>query len=30
LGEEPTTVIDMSDGETQVIRYGNGDPSPFQ
>jgi len=30
LGEEPTTVIDMSEGETRVIRFGNGDPSPFE
>ena len=30
LGEHPTTVIDMSEGETRVIRFGNGDPSPFE
>ena len=30
LGEEPTTVIDMSEGGTDVIRVGNGDPSPFE
>ncbi len=30
LGEQPTTVIDMSEGETTVIRIGSGDPSPFE
>jgi len=30
LGEQPTTVIDMSDGETTVVRVGSGDPSPFE
>jgi tRNA threonylcarbamoyl adenosine modification protein (Sua5/YciO/YrdC/YwlC family) len=30
LGEQPTTVIDMSEGETTVIRRGSGDPSPFE
>ena len=30
LGEEPTTVIDMSEGDTDVIRVGSGDPSPFE
>lgn len=30
LGEQPTTVIDMSDGETKVLRQGNGDPTPFE
>ncbi|GBL05483.1 L-threonylcarbamoyladenylate synthase [Glaciecola sp. KUL10] len=30
LGEQPTTVIDMSEGETTVIRHGSGDPSPFE
>ncbi|GLP94922.1 L-threonylcarbamoyladenylate synthase [Paraferrimonas sedimenticola] len=30
LGESPTTVIDMSEGESQVIRQGAGDPEPFQ
>ncbi|SQH77209.1 conserved hypothetical protein [Shewanella benthica] len=29
LGEKPTTVIDMSDGDMQVIREGAGDISPF-
>ena len=30
LGEQPTTVIDMSEGETTIIRVGSGDPSPFE
>lgn len=30
LGEQPTTVIDMSEGETTILRTGSGDPSPFQ
>jgi tRNA threonylcarbamoyl adenosine modification protein (Sua5/YciO/YrdC/YwlC family) len=30
LGEQPTTVIDMSEGETTILRFGSGDPSPFQ
>lgn len=30
LGEQPTTVIDMSEGETKIIRYGSGDPTPFE
>lgn len=29
LGEHPTTVVDMSDGETVILRQGNGDPEPF-
>lgn len=29
LSEQPTTVIDMSDDEINIIRYGSGDPSPF-
>jgi tRNA threonylcarbamoyl adenosine modification protein (Sua5/YciO/YrdC/YwlC family) len=29
LGEQPTTVIDMSEGENLLIREGNGDPAPF-
>ena len=29
LGEKPTTVIDMSDGDMEVIREGAGDISPF-
>ncbi|WP_371193423.1 L-threonylcarbamoyladenylate synthase [Glaciecola sp. SC05] len=30
LGEQPTTVIDMSEGETTILRYGSGDPTPFE
>lgn len=30
LGEQPTTVIDFSDGDQQVSRIGSGDPTPFQ
>jgi tRNA threonylcarbamoyl adenosine modification protein (Sua5/YciO/YrdC/YwlC family) len=30
LGEQATTVIDMSEGETSIIRYGSGDPTPFE
>ena len=30
LGEQATTVIDLSDDEVNIIRMGNGDPSPFQ
>lgn len=30
LGEQPTTVIDMSEDETKVLRVGSGDPSPFE
>lgn len=29
LGEQPTTVIDLSEGETTIIREGSGDLSPF-
>ena len=29
LGEQPTTVIDLSDGNSEIIRYGSGDPEPF-
>lgn len=29
LGEQPTTVIDMSEGEVSVVREGNGDLDPF-
>tara|TARA_R110002060_G_scaffold72728_1_gene81459 strand:- start:191 stop:811 length:621 start_codon:yes stop_codon:yes gene_type:complete len=29
LGEQPTTVIDLSDGEPRIIREGSGDVSPF-
>lgn len=30
LGEQPTTVIDMSEGESLVIREGAGDTAPFE
>jgi len=30
LGETPTTVIDMSDGEFILVRQGAGDASPFE
>jgi tRNA threonylcarbamoyl adenosine modification protein (Sua5/YciO/YrdC/YwlC family) len=30
LGEKPTTVIDFSEGDAQVIRVGEGDPEPFE
>lgn len=29
-GTEPTTVIDFSDGEPEIIRYGAGDPTRFE
>ncbi len=30
LGEQPTTVIDFSDGEIDVVRVGAGDVTPFE
>lgn len=30
LGEQPTTVVDFSDDEINVVRIGAGDPTPFQ
>ena len=30
LGEHPTTVIDFSEGEPEIIRVGEGDPAPFE
>lgn len=30
LGERPTTVIDFSEGEAQILRIGEGDPTPFE
>ncbi len=30
LGEQPTTVIDFSDGEQVIARVGSGDPAPFE
>lgn len=29
LGEHPTTVIDLSDGEPVILRHGSGDITPF-
>jgi tRNA threonylcarbamoyl adenosine modification protein (Sua5/YciO/YrdC/YwlC family) len=29
LGEQPTTIIDMSEGEPTIIRHGSGDIRPF-
>jgi tRNA A37 threonylcarbamoyladenosine synthetase subunit TsaC/SUA5/YrdC len=29
LGEQPTTVIDFSNDEMEVLRVGAGDPAPF-
>jgi tRNA A37 threonylcarbamoyladenosine synthetase subunit TsaC/SUA5/YrdC len=29
-GTEPTTVIDYSDGEPEILRYGAGDASRFE
>jgi tRNA threonylcarbamoyl adenosine modification protein (Sua5/YciO/YrdC/YwlC family) len=30
LGEHPTTVIDFSNDDIEIIRVGEGDPTPFQ
>ncbi|HVV14097.1 L-threonylcarbamoyladenylate synthase [Amycolatopsis sp.] len=29
-GTEPTTVVDFSDGEPEIVRYGAGDPARFE
>ncbi|OIJ65249.1 L-threonylcarbamoyladenylate synthase [Streptomyces mangrovisoli] len=29
-GTEPTTVVDYSSGEAEIVRYGAGDPSRFE
>lgn len=29
-GQEPTTVVDFSDGSAQVVRVASGDPAPFE
>ncbi|GAA2104391.1 L-threonylcarbamoyladenylate synthase [Microlunatus panaciterrae] len=29
-GSEPTTVVDFSSGEPEIVRRGTGDPSPFE
>jgi tRNA threonylcarbamoyl adenosine modification protein (Sua5/YciO/YrdC/YwlC family) len=30
LGEKPTTVIDFSEGDAEILRVGQGDPTPFE
>ncbi|MGY5452964.1 L-threonylcarbamoyladenylate synthase [Agarivorans sp. MS3-6] len=30
LGEQPTTVIDLSEDEAEILRHGAGDTSPFE
>jgi tRNA threonylcarbamoyl adenosine modification protein (Sua5/YciO/YrdC/YwlC family) len=30
LGEQPTTVIDLTDDTPEVLRRGSGDPTPFE
>lgn len=30
IGDQPTTVIDLTEGYSQVIRHGAGDPSVFE
>jgi len=30
LGEHPTTVVDFSNDDIEIVRVGEGDPSPFQ
>ena len=30
LGEKPTTVIDFSEGDVDIIRVGEGDSAPFE
>ena len=29
-GTEPTTVVDFSDDDPEILRVGAGDPTPFQ
>ena len=29
-GKEPTTVVDLSDGDAEILRVGAGDPTPFE
>lgn len=29
-GADPTTVVDLSSGVAEILRYGAGDPSPFE
>lgn len=30
IGEKPTTVVDLCEGDIQILRVGQGDPSPFE
>ncbi|WP_406663303.1 L-threonylcarbamoyladenylate synthase [Gallaecimonas sp. GXIMD1310] len=30
LGEQPTTVVDLSDESAEILRHGSGDITPFQ
>lgn len=30
IGENPTTVVDLTDDDPQILRYGNGDASLFE
>lgn len=30
IGQQPTTVVDLSGETTEIRRYGSGDPSPFE
>ena len=30
LSEQPTTVIDLSEGDATILRFGSGDPAPFE
>ncbi|MGC3993462.1 MAG: L-threonylcarbamoyladenylate synthase [Propionicimonas sp.] len=29
-GLEPTTIVDLSEGDVEITRYGAGDPTPFE
>ena len=29
-GLDPTTVVDLSSGQAEVVRVGAGDPAPFE
>lgn len=30
IGEKPTTVVDLAEGDVSILRVGQGDPSPFE
>ncbi len=30
IGEQPTTVVDLSEDTPVIVRHGTGDPSPFE